>query len=260
MTIQEATPTPYPYVNEVLHALLLEVKAILGKRFDGMYLYGSLASGGFNPQRSDIDFLVVTDGLLPEETVAALGEMHARLSASGGKWAGKLEGAYVPRQLLRSYQPNGPQVPTLNEGKFYLDSLGSDWVIQYHILREHSAAVEGPSLQGLIEPVSPQALRQAVVRVLDEWWGPMLADHHWLQRSEYQAYAVLTMCRSLYTLQQGGMLSKTAAARWARQALDEKWRGLVDWAEAWPEDQGDRLDDVLELVRYTVEVRHDVVV
>lgn len=260
MTNQDAAPTPYPDVNEALHALLVEVKAILGERFYGMYLYGSLASGGFNPQRSDIDFLVVTEGLLPEETVTALGEMHARLWASGGKWAGKLEGAYVPRQLLRSYQPNGPPVPTLNEGKFYLDSLGSDWVIQYHILREHSAAVEGPSLRELIEPVSPHALHQAVVKVLDEWWAPMLADHHWLQRSEYQAYAVLTMCRALYTLQQGGMLSKTAAARWARQALDEKWSRLVDWAEAWPEDQADRLDEVLELVRYTVEVRHAVVV
>ena len=74
----------------------------------------------------------------------------------------------------------------------------------------------GPNLRELIEPVSPEALRQAVVKVLDEWWAPMLADHHWLQRSEYQAYAVLTMCRSLYTLQQGSMLSKTAAARWAR--------------------------------------------
>jgi predicted nucleotidyltransferase len=53
-------PTPYPDVNEVLLTLLDNVRAILGDYFTGMYLYGSLASGDFDPRRSDIDFLVVT--------------------------------------------------------------------------------------------------------------------------------------------------------------------------------------------------------
>lgn len=258
MSRQGGGPTPYPYVNEVLQALLANVGAILGERFYGLYLYGSLASGDFNPRRSDIDFLVVTEGLLPEEMIAALEEMHTKLWASGGKWTGKLEGAYVPRELLRRLEPNGPEVPQINEGKFFLAPLGSDWVIQYHILREYSAAVEGPSLRELIEPVKPEALREAVVKVLDEWWEPMLADHHWLERSEYQAYAVLTMCRALYTLQEGSIPSKAAAVRWARNELDERWRGLLDWAESWPEEQSDRLGEVLEMVGYTIEVRRTI--
>ena len=84
MSRQGGGPTPYPYVNEVLQALLANVGAILGERFYGLYLYGSLASGDFNPRRSDIDFLVVTEGLLPEEMIAALDEMHAQMAASGG--------------------------------------------------------------------------------------------------------------------------------------------------------------------------------
>ena len=247
-------PTPYPYVNEVLHALLMNVQAILGERFGGLYLYGSLASGGFNPRRSDIDFMVMTEGRLPEATITKLEQMHTKLWASGGKWAGKLEGAYVPRELLRRVEPNGPEVPQINEGKFFLAPLGSDWVIQVHILREYSAPVVGPSLRELIEPVSPEALRGAVVKVLDEWWAPMLANHHWLERSEYQAYAVLTMCRALYTLQEGKFVSKTEAAGWARGALDERWRRLIDWADGWPEEQSNRLEEVLELVRYTLGV------
>lgn len=245
-------PTQYPYVNEVLHTLLSRVKHILGQQFCGLYLYGSLASGDFNPQRSDIDFLVVTNGLLSDETIAQLREMHAQLWGSGDKWAGKLEGAYLPRQLLHKYQPDGPDIPTVNEGKFYLAALGSDWVIQYHILREHSSAVEGPGLRELIAPVDPESLRQSVRQVLDEWWRPMLSDHHWLERSEYQAYAVLTMCRALNTLQEGAILSKGAAAHWARRELDEKWCALIDWAEQWPQEQGDKLEEVLELVRYMV--------
>jgi len=70
---------------------------ILGNQFIGMYLYGSLASGGFNPETSDIDFLVVTSDELSSERIDALENMHASLAVSGLKWAAKLEGAYIPK-------------------------------------------------------------------------------------------------------------------------------------------------------------------
>jgi hypothetical protein len=60
-------PTPYSDVNAVLDGLLSGVKQILGPRFVGMYLGGSLATGDFDPLRSDIDFLVVTTEDLPED-------------------------------------------------------------------------------------------------------------------------------------------------------------------------------------------------
>ena len=38
----------------------------------------------------------------------------------------------------------------------------------------------------------------------------------------YQAYAILSMCRVLYTLEFGTVVSKPAAARWAQGTLDER--------------------------------------
>jgi hypothetical protein len=52
--------TSYPEVNTVLFDLLARVKAILGDRFVGLYLYGSLASGGFYYHQRDIDFIGFT--------------------------------------------------------------------------------------------------------------------------------------------------------------------------------------------------------
>ena len=52
-------PTLYPEVNIVLDVLVPEVQAILGDQFVGMYLYGSLAYGGFDVD-SDVDYVVVT--------------------------------------------------------------------------------------------------------------------------------------------------------------------------------------------------------
>src|SRR4051794_16511685 len=96
-------PTPYPDVNAIIDQLLTEVRAILGDELVGLYLYGSLSSGDFDPDSSDIDFLVVTAGELPPATLAALEAMHARIGASGGKWATHLEGSYIPQAALRHY-------------------------------------------------------------------------------------------------------------------------------------------------------------
>ncbi len=62
--------TLYPDVNAVLTILLDGAQSVLGDHFIGLYLYGSLASGDFNPQTSDVDFLVVTDTDLTDELIA----------------------------------------------------------------------------------------------------------------------------------------------------------------------------------------------
>ena len=89
---------------------------------------------------------------------------------------------------------------------------------------------------------------------LDEWWRPMLDDPARLQRPDYQVYAVLTMCRALYTLQCGGVVSKPIAATWAQEALDEHWVPLITCALAWRSgDRFDNLDAVVNFLRYALE-------
>jgi hypothetical protein len=242
--------TPYPDVNAVLQVLLANVKAILGDHLVGIYLYGSLASGDFDLQRSDIDFVVVTDNDLANETISALGEMHARIFASDLKWAPKLEGSYISRQALSRYDPNAAPCPTLNEGKYYVAPHGSDWIIQRSILRESGVVLAGPPLEILIEPVQAGEICEAVRGILREWWLPMLnhPDPR-LHRSEYQAYAILTMCRALYTLEYKVVASKPVSARWAQEALGEPWGSLIKKAQAWYGDsEVSTLDETLDFM------------
>jgi hypothetical protein len=254
MSDQSSFPTPYPDINTVLQLLLEGVRSVLGKHFVGLYLYGSLASGDFNPQTSDIDFVVVTDDDLSADLIHDLEALHVRLWNSGLKWAAKLEGAYVPQPTLRRYDPLAAPCPTVNEGRFYLAQQGSDWIIQRHILREYGAVVCGPSLKRAIDPVTPDDLRRAVSGVLREWWAPMLDDPGWIRNREYEAFATLTMCRALYALEHGVIVSKPVAAHLAQDTLDKRWGVLIDRALAWPEEpQIDRLNETLELIRYTVE-------
>ena len=84
-------PTPYADVNAVLTHFLTQIRAVLGDQFRGMYLDGSLALGDFNPQTSDIDFVVTTDAAVSAEHFAALRALHARFNASASPWATEVE-------------------------------------------------------------------------------------------------------------------------------------------------------------------------
>ena len=246
--------TPDPAVNATLLSLLAGARAALSEQFYGMYLYGSLSSGDFNPATSDIDFVVVTEAELAPERVAALEALHQRLWAAGTYWAAHLEGAYLPRASLRRYDPAAPPAPCVNEGKFYLGGFGSDWIIQRHVIREHGLVLAGPPPADLIDPVSPDDIRAAVAGVLRGWWGPVvLADPTFLRRADYQAFAVLTMCRAWYALAHGDIVSKPAAARWACAHLPARWRSLIEQAAAWqPPAEIGRVDEIRDLIRDTL--------
>jgi hypothetical protein len=248
-------PTPYPDVNALLDTLLAGVQAALGNNLIGMYLHGSLATGDFDPDRSDIDFLVVIREQLSPEMVLALNEMHAQIAASNLKWSTNYEGSYIPKHAIRRYDPaHSLHMVIRVEGSFGMDEHRSDWVIQRHIIRERGIVLVGPSPKTLIDPVSPDELRLAALQLLEEWWLPQLDDQFRLRDSEYQAYAILTMCRALFTIESGKIVSKPEAAQWARQSLEEKWARLIDSALFWRKGvELDCLDQVLDFIRYTLK-------
>jgi hypothetical protein len=242
-----------PEIDHLLAELLARVRTILKHEFVGMYLYGSLATGGFQTGRSDIDFVVVTTGSLSRRVIRSLELMHEDLWQSGGHWAGKLEGAYVPAGVLRRHQPDGPDVPTVNEGRFYLSPLGADWVIQRLVLRRSPTVLAGPPPGDLVDPVDLESVRAAVRAVLREWWAPMLADPSPLKRPGYQPFAVLSMCRALHTLETGEVGSKTQAARWALHTLPGEWSTLIHRALAWRDGQPiDSIERTLEFMRVAI--------
>ncbi len=250
--MQPLSPTPYSDVNQILGVLLCNVKEILQEQFVGMYLYGSLSSGDFNTETSDIDFLVVTNDFLPEQTIKQLENMHKQTWATSVKRAGELEGSYVPRSLICKHDPNGLPCPTVNEGKFFVDQRGSDWIIQRHVVREYGVVVEGPDPKTLIDFVSPDDIRNAVKGILHEWWFPMLDDPSWLRDHEngYRAFAVITMCRVLHALETGTVVSKPKAIQWAKTKLDNPWKQLIDKAAITGHDDHEiSLNETLDFIR-----------
>jgi hypothetical protein len=251
-------PTAYPDVNLLLAELLAGARQALGEKLIGLYLYGSLAMGGFKPGRSDIDFLAVTAAELSAAELAALQAMHRRLAAGPSPWAGELEGSYIPAAALRRYDPRRSLHPHIDRGsnELRIEQHDTDWVVQRWVTRERGLRLAGPPPGGLIDQISAVDLCAAVRELFFFWWAPMAADPHPLRLAQtaYQVYAVLTMPRILYTLAHGCVVSKPAAVAWARRELAARWGGLLAEALAWEEGQGfDHLEETRALIRFTAQ-------
>ncbi len=223
-------PTPYPEVNALVHEVLVGAKAILDTHFVGMYLEGSLVTDDFD-QDSDIDFVVVSDATLSSDQFTALQHMHERIAKIDSWYADQLEGFYVSQRALRRYDPAQAIHASIERGpgeRLKLDLLDSSWIVHLSVSRERGVTLAGPSPQMLIAPIRSQELQQAMVGSVQGWVTPKLHNPEQLRIRSSQAYVVLTLCRLLYTLRTGSVVTKRVAASWAAATLDERWVPLIE--------------------------------
>ncbi|HWI52568.1 MAG TPA: aminoglycoside adenylyltransferase domain-containing protein [Symbiobacteriaceae bacterium] len=246
--------TPYPDVNQVLHEFVSGVHTALGKQCVGVYLYGSLALGDFDPVSSDIDFVVVTDDELSTDSVSALAALHSRIALNHPRWATELEGSYIPKADIGRYDPARAYHLHLYRGHVEMEQHGVHWVIERHVLREHGVVLSGPEIRTLISPISPDDLRRATAALMEEWWAPKVDEPGRAYVTKYQSYAVVTMCRVLYTLQHGTVVSKPAAARWAREGLGQRWGALIGRTRTGGSaSDSDLVDETCDFIRHALE-------
>lgn len=258
-------PTPYAAINAVLRGFETRIRAALGEQFAGLYLYGSLALGDFDPNGSDIDFIAATQAELSAPYIEALRQIHAAFDGSGSPWAGKIEAAYIPLEAFQHTAPTTAAYPQVEKGTgFFTAPLEIGWAFQLHTLRQHGITISGPEPRAFIPPVSHQALR-AGAQAITAMWLDDSRDPDWIAWAsirENQAFVVLTLCRFLYTLETGDVASKPKAALWAKASTAKKWRDLIekslqsqhDAAKTPPQD----VEALLDLLRFTgKQVRGD---
>ncbi len=252
--------TPYPEINFLLAKLLECVREILGVEFVGMYLDGSLATGDFD-EDSDVDFVVVTENEISGDCLARLQTMHDEIAVLDTWWATQLEGSYISRLAIRRYDSTHTLFPNLERGKGErLKMVAHDrtWNMHRAILRERGITVAGPAPQSLIDPVTPDDLRQATRENLNGWATHILDEPTQINQRGYQSYVVLSLCRILYTLEHGTVVSKRVAAHWAQANLDARWNPLIERTWEGRHNPGspasvEEVNETLAFIRFTLE-------
>ena len=267
MSVKSKNPTSFPEVNPILQEFLKSVQSILGCHIIGMYMDGYLTSGDFD-EDSDIDFVVVTDEDIYGDLFLALQAMHDRIAAIDSWWAIQLEGSYISQHALRRYDPEHALHPNIERGdgeRLKLVYHGEPWIIHRYILRKRGITLIGPPTKTLIDPVSPNDLRRAMLPTLHGWATQILNNPNEIISGGYQSYTVLSLCRILYTLQFGNVVSKDKAARWAKETMGERWKALIN--RAWVGRHNppltadtDDINQTLDFIRYALERSQQVII
>ena len=243
-------------VTEILEALVPGVRQRLAGNLVGVYLRGSLASGCFIPETSDVDVLIVTEHAVDGAQFDALEVLHRQIAALDHPYAHRIEVAYIDRAALRRFQV-GLRHPTLGQGEtLQWSEHGSNWILERWIVREHGIVLLGPDPKTLVDAVSSAEICRSVRDRLGDWaeWAQTPDDPDWLLPRSHKAYVVETMCRALYTLEHGTLSSKAQAVRWAIGTLPEPWRSTVERSRAWRTDDTVDPDIVPQVRRFVLWV------
>lgn len=199
--------------------------SLLGDRLLALYLTGSAVTGDFDPDVSDIDLLAVTDGLVLDKFDPLHG-MHEAILAAHPHWRDRIEIAYVPAHTLCIYRTERTPILITSPGEpFHVRETGPEWTIGWSEIGRSGLALLGPHPSEFIAPISREEYRQAVRDQAEDWRG-RARD---IESPGYASYAVLTLCRALYSHTFGKGASKLRAAEWVSGQMPE-WADLIQKA------------------------------
>jgi aminoglycoside adenylyltransferase-like protein/nucleotidyltransferase-like protein len=212
-------------------ALVAELAGLLeqelGSDLLGLYLFGSLAAGGFVEGRSDIDLLAVLARDVDEDRLAALERLHGEFAAAHPEWIERVEVGYLGRSVLQTLS-DGPRgtIAVISPGEpLNIKPVGWDWVLNWDGAVRRGEILRGPRPLDVGPPVSEESFRRAVTEQLRAW-----PEHARRPELAYvpaaQGYTVVTVCRALYACETGEQTTKEAAAAWAAARYPE-WADFI---------------------------------
>jgi hypothetical protein len=227
-----------------LDALTAEVVAVVGDRLVGVYAHGSLLLGGYLPERSDIDVLVVVEDALTTDEQAALA---SRLQEESLPCPGVgLELSIVTRAVAAAPSARPAfelHVTTAPQDRKVVDGHGHpgdlDLVLHFAVCRR---------LDPDVFAEVPRAL--VLAQVADELT--------WAAEHNPSEYAVLNACRAWRYAVDGELVSKVDGGRWAEARLHGADRALVQAALACQRGEAG-VDLDVDAVRAFLASRRDVI-
>jgi predicted nucleotidyltransferase len=254
---QARLPTPIqPLIDAYLHAL-----EPLCSHFYGIYIFGSIAFGGFEELESDIDILALTHGEWSAPELAQLKTLHTKLIRTHqlGK---RLEVLYIPLHNLGKCDREIPPYPTLQFGKFspakYYDLNHVTW----WTVKNKGIRLLGPERSTLPFEVVWQDVLETMRDSLNGYWASKTKHSYLFLLDGWIVDAVATHCRILTTIEEGEIITKSVALKRWRERLPARWRPLID--EAWRirhhlhepslyHSRLERMREVLAFIKYVRE-------
>ena len=193
-----------------------------------LYVHGSIALDAFDEGISDIDFIAVLNRVADDNEIDALTQVHRTLAAKFPH--SPLEGSYLQwHHLGHSAQEIGPY-PCYHDRRFHPSAHHDMNPVTWWMLKNRAVVVFGPDPATLDFKADWQDVRAYMLANLNTYWAAFTKRPirlAYLLSDEGIQWAVLGICRLLYGLQEGTMISKRLAGEYALTQVPPRWHALI---------------------------------
>jgi predicted nucleotidyltransferase len=222
-----------PAIDSLLVSAQEAIVTVTASTLVGLYVFGSLATGDFDSDVSDIDLIAVLADSPNERLATRLSRMHEDLAQANPDWDGRIEVIYISTKGLADCRTETTTIALISPGEpFHVVEAGRDWILNWYPASEDGVRLIGPPIDSLIPPIPSTEYVEEVRRSLVGFANRIADD----ASPGSQAYAILSMCRGLYTIRFRERLSKREAATRAEQEFPQ-WGDLIHRALAWRQPQ-----------------------
>ena len=214
---------------ELLHKFVSSSKEILGYNLTGIYLHGSAVMGCFNPEKSDLDLIVVVKDEIPEDEKRRFMDMVVELNKQAP--AKGLELSIVREEVCNPFVYPTPfelhfSVAHLNwyqsNPQDYIEKMkGTDRDLAAHftIICHRGQVLYGKEIFEVFAPVSKKDY-------LDSIWGDI--ENAPEEIAENPMYLTLNLCRVLAYKKEGLLVSKQEGGEWGLKNVDRpEYQALI---------------------------------
>lgn len=217
-----------PAVQPLLEAYLKGLEP-WQSHFYGIYIYGSIALDAFEEGQSDIDILALTQGEWTPPELDQLEALHRELNRKYplGK---RLEVGYVPFARVGKDNNRNTLYPCVRDGKFTAAGQGDLNAVTWWLLRHKGIRLLGPERNALSLAVEWQDVLETMHYNLEGYWAGKTRRPYLFLFDYWIVFAVTTLCRILTAIEEGEIISKSAALMRWRERLPPRFQPLIDEA------------------------------
>jgi hypothetical protein len=208
---------------------------LLGTDLVGLYLYGSILEPSFDSARSDVDCIAVTERGLTDAEFRQLGD-RLNEAAAVDPWFERLQMSLLVKGTVLAKDPRAClyQFGVLKRS----GSDGNPIIWLDFFQRGHTLC--GAEPETFLPTITPEMFHRALVREVGYLREELSVkpESEWRDSLFYRVYAVLTLCRILYSAQTGEVASKAEAGRWALDHAPGDWHNLIHQALEYGDSVG----------------------
>ncbi len=248
--------TQYEEVNQILELLHNGHLQIFDKKLKGFYLYGSLVWGDFDMFVSDIDTLCVLTTEINSNEIERLHILYDEIINKFPKWRERIEVQYNSLEGLQNFRKKTSKMGNISPGEpLHIIDAGIEWLDAWYLVQEYGITLYGVDKAKVIPNIDKSEFVQTICNYARGFKDQVKGSENC---KASQAYAILTMCRALYTMETGEQTSKLAAAKWAMSFLPE-YSELIENAIIWRQERQSLSGQPLESYTLTKSFIDDII-